>query len=84
MAIERTAPRDGVPYETDVGTFVVYRITPASMATMRERAEAIAGARAMADGAGYRVLDVLQATYQDDGRWLVELRVEEKGCGGLA
>jgi hypothetical protein len=43
----------------------------------RERPAAIARARTLAQAAGYAVLDVVRADYQDGGEWRVELVVVE-------
>lgn len=73
----KEAAREGEPFTTDVGTFVVYRVRPIDFPVEIERVEARRLARRQAEAAGYRVVDVLQATYQDDGRWLVELAIDQ-------
>jgi hypothetical protein len=60
-------------------TFATYRIRRDELPQARkahERTDAITHARGQALGAGWRVVDVCSAVYQDNGDWLVELRVE--------
>ncbi len=78
---ERRERRQRAPLE-DGSRFETYTVLRASLPPSRlhfERADAITHARVMAMGAGLRVVDVVRADFQDDGDWLVELRVEAAG-----
>jgi hypothetical protein len=76
MTLERAAPRDGEPYQTDVGRFVAYRVKVETLPVSLSRSRAIVQAKVLALQAGLKVVDVAQATYQADDRFLVELQVE--------
>lgn len=70
-----------VPYTTDVGLFVVYRVPVSELprrGVTHQHEDAISYARGLAIGHELNVLDVAQAAHQDDDAWLVELRVEGK------
>lgn len=59
--------------------FETYRVTRDQLPPsrlMHERTDAIQHARGQAIGAGFRVVDLVRADYQDSGDWLVELQVE--------
>lgn len=59
--------------------FAIYRVNEADLPPSRiahRRTDAITHARGVAIGAGFRVVDVVRADWQENGDWLVELAVE--------
>jgi len=65
--------RVGTPYETGVGTFVTFRIEAGLM--QLDHGMAVMEARRLATSAGWRVVDVAQATWRPDESWFVDLQV---------
>jgi hypothetical protein len=66
------------PVRDGLSRFETFEIRPEALAGVpaeRERPAAVARARELAQGAGFAIVDVVRADYQDGGAWRVELVV---------
>ena len=66
------------PVRDGLSRFETFEISPEALADVppeRERPAAIARARELAQAAGFGIVDVVRADYQDGGSWRVELVV---------